>query len=222
MKKIEGIIFDFDGTLAELTIDFNEMKKRLKAIGKAFLDPLPETDNLPALEWVDHIAACLATDDPDLGKEFHTRCRFLIISMEIEAAKHGKLFPFTYSILCGLQQSGIKTGIITRNTSVAVKTILPDVEKMCGCFLSRDDVDNVKPHPEHILKALGVINLCPENALMVGDHLIDIETGKRAGTLTAAVATGRMSVEDLKKVKPDFIAKDCQELMGILKEMGRV
>ncbi len=218
MNKIEGIIFDFDGTLAELTIDFNEMKRRLKALGEAFSETLPETNNLPALEWVDHIAAYLATDDPDLGKEFHTRCRFLIISMEIEAAKHGKLFPFTYPILSGLQQESIKTGIITRNTAAAVKTVLPDVEKICGCFLSREDVKNVKPHPEHILKALSFINICPEKALMVGDHPLDIETGKRAGTLTAAVATGRMSLSELKEAKPDFVAADCQELMDMLRE----
>lgn len=74
MKKIEAIIFDFDGTLAELTIDFDEMKKRLKALGSAFLHPLPEKD-VPALEWVDFIADCLSEENPDLGKEFHTRCR---------------------------------------------------------------------------------------------------------------------------------------------------
>lgn len=218
MNKIKGIIFDFDGTLAELTIDFNEMKKRLKALGEAFLEPLPEIGHLPALEWVDHIAACLATDDHDLGKEFQTRCRFLIISMEIEAAKHGKLFPFTYPILCGLQHDSIKTGIITRNTAAAVKVVLPDIEKICGCFLSREDVKNVKPHPEHILKALGIINLCPEHTLMVGDHPLDIETGKRAGTMTAAVATGRLSLSELKESKPDFLAADCQELMDMLRE----
>ncbi|SMF24242.1 HAD family hydrolase [Desulfovibrio gilichinskyi] len=218
MNKIEGIIFDFDGTLAELTIDFNDMKRRLKALGEAFLEPLPEIGALPALEWVDHIAACLETDDPDLGKEFHTRCRFLIISMEIEAAKRGKLFPFTYSILRGLQQDSIKTGIITRNTAAAVKTVLPDVEKLCGCFLSREDVKNVKPHPEHILKALDFINICPEHALMVGDHPLDIETGKRAGTMTAAVASGRMSISELNEAKPDFVAANCQELIDMLRE----
>ncbi|WP_031482367.1 HAD family hydrolase [Maridesulfovibrio frigidus] len=218
MNKIEGIIFDFDGTLAELTIDFDEMKKRLKALGRAFIDPLPETDNLPALEWVDYIASCLSIDDSDLGKEFHTRCRFLIISMELEAARHGKLFPFTHPLLIELRQSGIKIGIITRNTSSAVKTMLPDIEKLCGCFLSREDVENVKPHPDHIQKALGIINLSPANALMVGDHPIDIETGERAGTRTAAVATGRISFEDLKKSNPDFIAKDCAELMTILRK----
>ncbi len=218
MNKIEGIIFDFDGTLAELTIDFDEMKKRLNALGRAFIDPLPETDNLPALEWVDYIASCLSIDDVDLGKEFHTRCRFLIISMELEAARHGKLFPFSHPLLVELQESGIKTGIITRNTSSAVKTMLPDIENICGCFLSREDVENVKPHPDHIQKALGIINLAPENALMVGDHPIDIETGERVGTLTAAVATGRISLEDLKKFNPDFIANDCAELMIILRE----
>ncbi|GKT29415.1 putative multi-domain containing protein, partial [Aduncisulcus paluster] len=154
MKTIEAIIFDFDGTLAELTIDFDEMKKRLKALG---------TD-------------CLAEEDPELGKEFHTRCRFLIISMEVEAARNGKLFPFTCDMLNGLRNSGIKTGIITRNTAAAVRELVPEINKLSGCFLSREDVQNVKPHPEHLFKALEVIGVSPENTLMVGDHPMDIET----------------------------------------------
>ncbi|TIH13091.1 HAD family hydrolase [Marinifilum sp. JC120] len=221
MKKIEAIIFDFDGTLAELTIDFDEMKKRLKALGRAFLDPLPKKD-APALEWVDFIADCLAEDDPDLGKEFHTRCRFLIITMEVEAARNGKLFPFTCEILSSLRNSGIKTGIITRNTASAVRELVPEIDDISGCFLSREDVRNVKPHPEHLFKALEKIGVDASNALMVGDHPMDIETGKRAGAMTAGVATGRMSVEELTKAEPDFVAANCAELMQMLEKEGLV
>ncbi|NDV26250.1 HAD family hydrolase [Desulfovibrio sp. JC010] len=222
MKKIEAIVFDFDGTLAELTIDFDEMKKRLKALGSAFLDPLPEKDDIPALEWVDFIADCLAEDDPDLGKEFHTRCRFLIITMEVEAARNGKLFPFTCDILNGLRNSGIKTGIITRNTASAVRELVPEINNLSGCFLSREDVKNVKPHPEHLFMALEVIGVAPEHTLMVGDHPMDIETGKRAGAMTAGVATGRMSVEELRKADPDFVATDCAQLIQLLEKQGLV
>lgn len=218
MRKIEAIVFDFDGTLAELTIDFNEMKKRLKALGWAFLDPLPCRDDLPALEWVDFMADCLAKEDPALGKEFHTRCRFLIISMEVEAARNGRLFPFTCEMLSDLNTAGIKTGIITRNTASAVRELVPEVDTLSGCFLSREDVRNVKPHPEHLFKALEIIGVKPEDALIVGDHPMDIETGKRAGSMTAGVATGRMTVEALRKAEPDFIAEDCAMLMEILKD----
>jgi phosphoglycolate phosphatase len=222
MKNIEAIIFDFDGTLAELTIDFDEMKKRLKALGSAFLDPLPEKNDIPALEWVDFIADCLSADDPDLGKEFHTRCRFLIITMEVEAARNGKLFPFTCEILSSLRNSGIKTGIITRNTASAVRELVPDIDDISGCFLSREDVQNVKPHPEHLFKALEKIGVSAENSLMVGDHPMDLETGKRAGAMTAGVATGRMSVEELKKSNPDFVAANCSELIQLLEKEGLV
>lgn len=222
MKKIEAIIFDFDGTLAELTIDFSEMKKRLKALGSAFMDPLPEREDLPALEWVDFMADCLSENDPDLGKEFHTRCRFLIITMELEAARNGTLFPFTCEMLSGLRESGVKTGIITRNTASAVRQMVPDVESISGCFLAREDVQKVKPHPDHLFKALEIVGVKAENALMVGDHKIDIETGKNAGAMTAGVATGRVSIEELEKAGPDFVAADCAELMVKLQEAGLI
>jgi len=218
MKKIEAIVFDFDGTLAELTIDFSEMKKRLRALGNAFLDPLPQKDDLPALEWVDFISDCLSQDDPNLGKEFHTRCRFLIITMELEAARNGRLFPFTCEMLTGLNSAGIKTGIITRNTASAVRELVPDINKISGCFLSREDVQNVKPHPQHLFKALEIIGVDAGASLMVGDHPIDIETGKRAGAMTAGVATGRISVSELRQAGADFVAEDCMQLINMLKK----
>ncbi|WP_432738706.1 HAD family hydrolase [Maridesulfovibrio sp. FT414] len=220
MKNIEAIVFDFDGTLAELTIDFDEMKKRLRALGSAFLDPMPSREDLPALEWVDFMADCLSREDPDLGKEFHTRCRFLIISMEVEAARNGTLFPFTCEMLSSLRSSGIRTGIITRNTASAVRQMVPEIDRLTGCFLSREDVHNVKPHPEHLFKALEIIGVAPENALMVGDHPMDIETGKRAGAMTAGVATGRIPIEGLAEAGPDFLAADCAALMELLNEQN--
>ncbi|WP_320171486.1 HAD family hydrolase [Maridesulfovibrio sp.] len=222
MKKIEAIVFDFDGTLAELTIDFNDMKRRLKALGSAFLDPLPCRDDLPALEWVDFMAECISGEDPALGKEFHTRCRFLIISMEVDAARNGRLFPFTCPMLSSLRESGIATGVITRNTASAVRQLVPEIDRISGCFLSREDVQNVKPHPEHLFKALEKIGAAPENTLMVGDHPIDIETGKRAGAMTAGVATGRMSLKELENAGPDFASADCSELMSLLKGQGLI
>jgi histidinol phosphatase-like enzyme len=36
----------------------------------------------------------------------------------------------------------------------------------------------VKPHPEHLLTALKLLDVPPERAIMVGDHPMDITLGK--------------------------------------------
>ena len=53
-------------------------------------------------------------------------------------------------------------------------------------------------------------------ALMVGDHPLDIETGKRLGLHTAGVASGRIPLQDLKACAPDWVAENCALLLKTL------
>ena len=82
-------------------------------------------------------------------------------------------------------------------------------------LLTRDDVEKVKPDPQHLLDALSMLDSEPEKALMVGDHMMDILAGKRAGTRTAAVLTLR-SREDFEEAAPDLILEGVAGLLEIL------
>ena len=50
--KIECFVFDFDGTLAELRLDFAEMKLRLNSLAESYMAPTPPPPFLPVLEWL--------------------------------------------------------------------------------------------------------------------------------------------------------------------------
>ncbi len=51
--KIESFVFDFDGTLAVLRLDFAEMKRRLSTLARSYFAPPPPRPFLPVLEWLD-------------------------------------------------------------------------------------------------------------------------------------------------------------------------
>jgi phosphoglycolate phosphatase len=144
----------------------------------------------------------------------------LITDLEMEAASKGCLFPFTRDILKTLARRGIKSAIITRNCERAVRKVFPDLDTYCTHLLSREHVKRVKPHPDHLLQALQLIGATPEAALMVGDHPLDIETGLRAGTLTAGVASGRMSREELASRGAHWTANNCEDLLNLLEGEG--
>jgi phosphoglycolate phosphatase len=57
---------------------------------------------------------------------------------------------------------------------------------------------------------------------MIGDHPLDIETARRAGTLSAGVASGHASQEALAQAGPDFVARDCRELAELLAARGLI
>ncbi|WP_018126100.1 HAD family hydrolase [Desulfovibrio oxyclinae] len=211
----EAVIFDFDGTLAELTLDFTLMKTKIAALGECFLPHRPEPDGTPALEWMETLTAHVEREcDRDTALEFNCRCRLAITAMELDAARDGNLFEFTRPLLLGLREHGIATGIITRNTGSAVRTVFPDVNEHTGVLLAREDAPRIKPHPAHLLQALERLGVAPAHALMVGDHPLDMKTGRAAGTATAGVMSGRCDADDLKNAGADLVFEDASRLLA--------
>ena len=216
-----ALAFDFDGTLAVQNLDFALMKRRLAALAEIFLEEAVSPDGLPALEWVEHLAGLvLERQGRDLSLEFHTRCRFLIMDMEIKAASAGRLFPSTRPMLAALRVRGVRTAVITRNCTPAVTTVFPDIAAHVDCLLARESAPRVKPDPVHLLAALERLGARPEETLMVGDHPMDVLVGRRAGTATAAVSSGETTADALRAAGPDYLAEDCARLMDMLDSEG--
>ena len=220
VHKLKFIVFDFDGTLAELHIDFNEMKRRMAVLAREHL-PVEFNSSLPpVLEWMESLAMRLDASNPRAGAEFRRKGHALIREMELEAAHRGRLFDYTRPILLDLRRRGIGVAIITRNCEQAVRIVFPDLEGYCRVFLARDHVPRVKPDPDHLFRALEKAAWEPATTLMVGDHPLDIQTGRRAGVLTAGVSSGRASREDLAGSGANWTAGNCEELMCRLLEEG--
>lgn len=217
----EALVLDFDGTLAELNIDFTDMKRRLAALGEAYLGDAPASDGLPALEWIDRLAGLIEqVEGRDTALEFGTRARFLVMDMELAAARQGGLFPFARPALADLRARGLRTAIITRNCTAAVRIVFPDVRDAVDCFLAREDVTRPKPDPAHPAAALKALGVSPRRALMVGDHTLDIATGLAAGMAAAGVATGRIPEAELASAGALFTAPDLPALLARLAADG--
>lgn len=216
--RLNTIVFDFDGTLAELKLDFDHMKLQLHQLATRDFGLNVDVPHLPALEWVEVVCSQLRARNGVHHQQFRSLALSLIVEMELEAARHGQLFPFTKTLLEELAQGGIKVAIITRNCGEAVRHVFPDMSIYCTTLLTRDDVLRVKPHPDHLLQALHQLGSTPETSLMVGDHPLDVETGRRAGTMTAGVATGRTTEEDLLRSGAHLAAGNCRELLQVLRQ----
>lgn len=218
---VQAVVFDFDGTLARLTIDFPGLTRKIAVLAEAFLGWRPEPPVVPVLEWLDVLAVQVAeAEGPDVGREFRSRGRLVVNATELDAAREGQLFPRTLEILGRLRALGVAVGIITRNSTAAVRSVFPDMASYCEVFLAREDVARVKPDPLHVRSALSALGVAADRALTVGDHAIDIEGGRRAGTRTAGVASGALSREGLAAVGPDFLAPDVAALVDELAVRG--
>ena len=80
--------------------------------------------------------------------------------------------------------------------------------------LGADDVKDGKPNPEPVNRTLKEFGIKPEEAIVVGDTVFDIQMGKNAGTRTCGVTYGNGSRESLKDA--DWIIEGFGQLLDIL------
>ena len=149
---ILAVVFDFDGTLARLTLDFNALNAAVHdAVRGVFPAAPPFTP--PALEWVALCAQSTGPRRPELAALLRLRAEEALLAVEVAAARQGALFPHTRELLLNLRENGLNAGVITRNCRPAVLTVFPDLEAFCP-LLAREDVAKTKPDPAHLLRML--------------------------------------------------------------------
>ena len=210
--RLKALIFDFDGTLAVPTLDFALMRRKMLESVSCYMEgrDIPLESDLPSMEELARITRLLPPAKVVRARE----AAFAAIeAVEVEAASRSALFSFVRPMLAALRACDIGFGIITRNCPAAVLTVFPDVREHTACFLTRDDVPRVKPDPDHLLHALNLLGVRPEEAMTVGDHPMDIQVGKKVGAFTAGTASGESSLELLAAEKPDYLALDGKDLL---------
>jgi len=206
---LEAAIFDYDGTLVHLNIDFSVMRRVVEECLADYAIEPAALKELYILEMIDEATRLISEQNPSEGPSFYHKAHELVTEHEVRAAKKGKILPGVINMLKLLEKRGIKVGIITRNCNKAVKIVFPNIESFCDVFIPRDYVTRVKPHPDHLaltLKKMAIDD--PAYCLMVGDHVLDIEVGKHMGMKTAGVLTGKATWQDFKEAGADFILDD--------------
>ena len=79
-----------------------------------------------------------------------------------------------------------------------------------------DDVENHKPAPDLALLVLEKHGVKPQEAMVIGDTVFDLQMGKAAGCKVCGVTWGNQTRRQLESADPDFIIDDITQLPGIL------
>lgn len=220
---VEAVIFDYDGTIVHLNIDFKAMRQGVEGLLVDYGINPDALKGLYILEMIDEVTRRISERNPSEGQSFRYKALNLVTEHEVRAAKQGKIIPGVIDMLKALKSRGIKIGIITRNCERAVKLVFPDIERFCDAFIPRDCVNRVKPHPDHlglILQKMGVDD--PARCLMVGDHVLDIEGGKCKGMKTAGVLTGNTTRQHFMEIGVDLVLDDATGISDYIFERQRL
>ena len=218
MGRIEGVIFDFDYTLADSSV--GTIKCATYALGRLGLpaasdDAIRRTIGLS----LPHTLTALAGDEhAALGNEFMR----LFIELAVEIGPDDtKIFDFVPSMVDTLGSRGIGMGIVSSGRRRRIEGALrrDGLDGWFTVIIGVEDVEELKPDPTGLLKAVAALNTPKERCLYVGDSVTDAETAQRAGVRFVAVLSGVTEREAFAEYAPVMVLDSAVNLPGVLASM---
>lgn len=217
LSLLDAVIFDLDGTLVQLTIDFDQMRAEVLEIAVCYgVEMDARRQGLLTLELIADVTAELNRSSSQRAACFEADANAAIEAIEVEAAQRADLFSGVPELLAWLRERGLKLGVITRNCRAAAGAVLESLGPLVDVVLTRDDVPAVKPDPLHLRRALEALGVRGERSLMVGDHPLDVVTGRAVGAFTAGVLRPGETPERYAGVSPDLVLTSVLELQARL------
>ena len=129
-------------------------------------------------------------------------------------------FPQVAQALSRLRSAGIKVAVVTSKRRVSVEMALnnfPDLRNVVDRFVTMEDTNEHKPHPEPLWRGLELLGGVPkEEAAYVGDSPFDVEAAKAAGLTSVAVSWGAFSEDRLREAEPDHLVPDIESAVDVL------
>jgi len=219
---IKAVMFDLDGTMLD-SIDawwqaFNDGAAAFQ------LEPVAKEPLMKFMNDGARLAEILVGFYPELGTDGG--------SAKIDEIMEGirNMYPTNsgmqvdlalgaLELLNILKRKGLKIGVVTSRSMLAEKQWQElhelEVAHLVDYVVTASNYRK-KPAPDTLIKCLERLGVSPEESIIIGDSLADVEAGKAAGVKTVAVATGVADLPTLQAESPDFIFGSLVDLINQL------
>ena len=205
------VLFDLDGTLANtiplILASYQHATRSVLGrvaprdtmlgwIGRTLWDTFSELD----ADRVDDLVACYTTWN------LANLTRLVTPYAGVEA------------VVDGLDRAGVRTGVVTSKRRPAAEATLAAVG-LAGrlpVLVSAFDTTHHKPHPEPLVRGLGLLGADPADAVYVGDAVVDLQAATAAGVAAVAVTWGAGGRSELLAERPTALCDTMPELERVL------
>ena len=212
-RRVEGIVFDVDGTLTDSIEAYYEGFREVMAkVGiqikrEDILEPMATG----SLIWDRVIPENTADRDEKIRQ-----CMELIPQIYREVFKSVQPFPGLEPVLMRLEEKGVCLGVLTASRTIAVQPLHDhSLIRYFRVIMTREEGFPNKPAPDGILECLKRMEILPNQAITIGDTPLDIRAGKAAGTLTVGVLSGIGSRAQLQAEEPTAIIGRVSDLLSL-------
>ena len=198
MMKLQphALLFDLDGVLVD---SLDSWWQALNAALKTFNRP-----EIAREEFIEHYWGHDLEDNINRMKLDYEIGQFCNTAYE-EHLDSITIYPDTKDIL--QQLTAYKKGVITNTPKDCASQVLQqfDIAQFFDTVITSDEVAKAKPSPEIVFKACHVLDVEPQDVIVIGDTKSDVKAGKAAGCTVIGV-----------NVDADITIKDLSELTKLI------
>jgi len=195
---IKAVIFDLDGTITQPFFDFDAIREEMGL----------DKNSGPILEAMEKMT-------PQQRKHTEEILHF----HEQKAVTESKLNPGAKRTLSSLRKSGIRIGILTRNKRSNTLAIAKKHNLQFDVIVDRED-GPVKPDAFGVLRICEKFGVRPEETLMVGDYLFDLQCARAAGA-AAVLLTNHKRADEFAE-HADFCIERIDQILEIIKNRSEI
>jgi HAD superfamily hydrolase (TIGR01549 family) len=193
ITPIKAIVWDLDGTLIKFKIDFIRARRKAIKILKKYGVP----KNLLTVKGSILENVSKSRDYFHSNKTYESEKITQIINevdeeineVEYEAALQASHIDGIDEVLEYIKSINLKQAIFTFNTHRNAEVSLQKVNlmKYFELIVGRDNVEKMKPHPDHLLSICEKFNVLPSEIIVIGDSSRDIEAALNVGAKSIAI-----------------------------------
>ncbi len=193
---LRAILFDMDGTLLDTAPDFISVAQAMRVARG--LDRVPDQLVRDVVSGGARAMVLSAFDVDPMSDEFEALRLEFLDRYQDSCAVESRLYDGMGELLAEIEQSGLIWGVVTNKPLRFAEPIMQQLglAPRSAVLVCPDHVSKSKPDPEPMTLACSKLGLDPATVLFVGDDLRDIESGRAAGSRTAAVRYGYIHPDD--------------------------
>ncbi len=222
VRKPKMVLIDVDGTLVDSVPDLAYCVDRMmEHMGRTVWGESRVRD------WVGNGVerlvrrALTGTLDGEPDEESFKQAYPCFLDLYAEnTSKRSCLYPGAREGLDQLAARGYALGCVTNKAACFTEPLLRnlDIDDKFSVVISGDTLARKKPDPAQLLYAAEYFGVKPEDALMVGDSVNDVQAARAAGFQVVCVSYGYNHGQDIRDANPDMVIDSLVDLDAIMEQ----
>ncbi|OGD89996.1 hypothetical protein A2Z54_01100 [Candidatus Curtissbacteria bacterium RIFCSPHIGHO2_02_39_8] len=221
---IKLVAFDYNGTLIADTWPILEgVNKVLKAFGKK---PVSHKEFLEHFDVPVSIAYKNHGLDPDSIEDGHQKISQIFHPFYEDRVAKIRTRANARKVLEYLKEKGVKSIVFSNHTQYGVSKQLRrlSLEPYLAAVIANPERHTAlvqRSKEEKLKDYLSVKKLHPDEILIVGDTIEEVQIARNLGAIVCSITHGNCSTARLKAAKPDYLIGNLKELIPIVAKLNK-